>query len=389
MGLSGSETGGPVPSAAAGADPASFAALGRWAGLLSSLLAGRSLSGAEAAVVMAEILEERASEAQIAAFLVAMRMKGETTEEIGGLVTAMLAHAVPLVIEGDLLDVVGTGGDRLGSINVSTLAALIAAGAGARVCKHGGRAASSSVGTADVLEALGVAVDIGPEGVHSCVEQASMGFCLAPRFHPAMRHAAPVRRQLAVPTIFNFLGPLTNPALAAYRLVGVCEPPMAEKVARVLGAGGCRRAYVAWADDGLDELSVTTDSTVLEVEGDGRGAYEVRHQRIDAGDLGFARRDMSELRGGDATFNATAIRRVLDGVAGAHRDIGVLNAAAALVVAGRAASLPEGAELAAAAVDDGRAAAVLESLVRVSQAAAETERSGAPPPAPRGGRAPA
>jgi anthranilate phosphoribosyltransferase len=292
-----------------------------------------------------------------------------------GLVRAMLDHAEPLVIDGDLLDVVGTGGDRLSSINVSTLAACMAAGAGARVCKHGNRAASSSVGTADVLEALGVAVDLGPAGVSRCVEEAGMGFCFAPRYHPAMRFAVPVRRELGVPTVFNFLGPLANPARASSLLVGVSDPAMAERMAGVLGANGCRRAMVVYADDGLDELSVTSPSTVLDVTGDAEGGYEVRRFRLDPAELGFPAATLADLRGGDASVNAGVIRRVLEGERGARRDIGVLNAGAALVVAGLAEGLEHGVALAADAVDSGRAAAVLDRLRAVSVREAAAERA--------------
>jgi len=352
-----------------------FAALGSWPGVMSRLLAGSSLSEDESAVVMGQVLEGAATPAQIAGLLVALRAKGETVTEMAGLVRAMLDHAEPLSLDGDPVDVVGTGGDRSASINVSTLAALIAAGAGVVVCKHGNRAASSSVGTADVLEALGVAVDLGSAGVARCVVEAGMGFCFAPRFHPAMRHAGPVRRELGVPTIFNFLGPLANPAHVRRQLVGVSEPAAAPKMAEVLARNGSRRAMVMYADDGLDELSVTAPSTVLEVTaGDPPGGgYEVRSWRLDATELGFPRSTMAELRGGDAAFNAMVIRQVLEGERSARRDIGVLNAAAALVVAGRAADLPRGVSMAEESVDTGRALAVLHALVRVSQAAALDE----------------
>lgn len=351
----------------------SFAEGGGWPEVLSAVIDGRSLTGAEAAQVMAEILQGRAEAAQIAALLVALRIKGETVDEISGLVAAMMEHAVPLKVAGEVMDLVGTGGDRLSSINVTTLAALITAGAGVPVCKHGGRAASSSVGTADVLEALGVRVDVGPHGVLACLGEAGMGFCLAPRFHPAMRHAAPVRRQLGVPTIFNFLGPLTNPAGARYRLVGVSDPAMAEKMATVLGRNGCRRALVAWADDGLDELSVTAPSHMVEVIGDGDGDFELARSTLDGRALGFPPRQMSELRGGDARWNAGVIHRVLQGEQGAARDIGVLNAAAALTVFGAASDYEEGIALATTSVDGGDAAQVLERLVAVSAAVAEDD----------------
>jgi anthranilate phosphoribosyltransferase len=339
----------------------SFEGLGGWPAVLGRLVSGGSLDADEAEVVLGQVLEGEASEAQVAALAIALRAKGESVAEMHGFARAMLAHAEPVAIEGDLLDVVGTGGDRLGSINVSTLAALIAAGAGARVCKHGNRAASSSVGTADVLEALGVVPDLGAEGVAHCVAEARMGFCFAPRFHPGFRHVGPVRRQLGVPTVFNFLGPLVNPARVRHQLVGVSDPGMAEKMAGVLGESGSRRAMVLFADDGLDELSVTAPSTVIEVRGDGTD-YELSRWRLDAADLGIARSTMTELSGGDAAFNAAAIAAVLDGKPGAHRDIGVLNAAAALVVVGLAPNLPAGLEQARRAIDSGAAALVLERL---------------------------
>jgi anthranilate phosphoribosyltransferase len=330
------------------------------------------LSADEAECALGEVLTGAATEAQIAALAIALRTKGETVEEMHGLVRAMLAHADQLSIDGDLLDVVGTGGDRLGSINVSTLAAFIAAGAGARVCKHGGRAASSSVGTADVLEALGVVADLGAEGVVSCVAEAGMGFCFAPRFHSGFRFAGPVRRQLGVPTVFNFLGPLANPARARYQLVGVSDGTMAEKMAGVLGANGSRRAMVVFADDRLDELSVTSSSTVVELTGDGSD-FELRTWRLDPVELGFPRATLADLSGGDAAFNAAAIRSVLGGTAGPHRDIGVLNAAAALVVAGRASDMASGVAAANGSIDSGAAASVLARLVDASNRAAGSE----------------
>ncbi len=356
---------------------AAFASLGGWTGVLGRVLGGDSLGADEAAAAIGEVLDGAATPAQTAALLVGLRVKGETVEEMTGLVHEMFAHAVPLSVEGDVVDVVGTGGDRLASINVSTLAACIAAGAGARVCKHGNRAASSSVGTADVLEALGVAVDLGPKGVARCVTEVGMGFCFAPRYHPAMRYAGPVRRELGVPTVLNFLGPLANPARARRQLVGVSDPVMAPRMAEVLGSNGSAHAMVVYGDDGLDELSVTSPSTILEVVADDGqpGAFTVRSSRLDPAELGIAPSPMSELRGGDAAFNAGVIRRVLEGERSARRDIGILNAAAALVVAGRAAGLAEGAEMAARAVEDGSALGVLEGLVRVSCEEAEAERT--------------
>lgn len=355
--------------------PVAFEAIGSWPGVLGRLVSGGSLSAAEAECVVGEVLTGAATQAQIAALLVALRAKGETAEEMVGFLRAMLAHAEPLVLGGDLLDVVGTGGDRLASINVSTLAALIAAGAGAQVCKHGNRAASSSVGTADVLEALGVAVDLGAAGVSRCVAEVGMGFCFAPRYHPAMRHAGPVRGQLGIPTVFNFLGPLSNPARVRRQLVGVSDPAMASKMAGVLGANGTLRAMVVYADDGLDELSVTAPSSVIDVEGDGSD-FEMRSWRLNPADLGVGPATLADLRGGNAAFNAAVIRRVLEGERGPRRDIGVLNAAAALVVAGRAGDLPAGIALASEAIDSGRALHMLDALARVSTDAAAQESAG-------------
>jgi anthranilate phosphoribosyltransferase len=346
-----------------------MAARGGWPGVLEHLLHGESLGPAEAEDVFDHVLDGEATPAQIAAFVVALRAKGETVDEMTGMVRSMLAHAEPLEVAPDAVDVVGTGGDRLRSINVSTLAALIAAGAGLRVCKHGNRAASSSVGTADVLEALGVVVELGAAGVARCVEEAGMGFCFAQRFHPSMRFAGPVRRELGVPTVFNYLGPLAHPGRVRLHLVGVSDPTRAERMAGVLGANGSRRAMVVHADDGLDELSVTSASTVTEMVGDGSGSFELRTWRVAPTDLGLAPATMPDLHGGDAAFNAAVIRRVLDGERGACRDIGVLNAAAALVVGGRAGDLAEGVARAEQALDRGAAAAALEALVRVSREA--------------------
>lgn len=344
--------------------------LGGWPGVLGRLMARQDLSSDEAAAALGDILVGEATPAQVAAFVTALRIKGETVEEMAGLVRAMLEQAEPLVVPGELVDTCGTGGDRSQSINVSTLAALVVAGAGARVCKHGGRAASSASGSADVLEALGVVIDLGPDGVRRCIEEAGMGFCFAPRFHPAMRHAIPVRRELGVPTVFNFLGPLANPARARYQVVGVSDPGMAEKMLGVLRANGARRAMIVYGHDGLDELSTTGESSVLDLTVDDDGDAEVRAHVVDPSTFGLARCDLGSLRGGAAADNAAAVRRVLDGERGPHRDITVLNAAAGLVVAGLAEDLESGTERAAAVIDDGLAAAALARLVETSVAAA-------------------
>jgi anthranilate phosphoribosyltransferase len=348
-----------------------FESLGGWPGVLTDLLSGISLTAEQAAVVLDQVLSGETTPAQIAAFSTSLRAKGESVEEMTGFVRAMVAHAVPLELPSgmDVVDTCGTGGDRLRSINVSTIAALVVAAAGAKVCKHGGRASSSAVGTADVLEALGVVADLGPQGVVRCIEEVGMGFCFAPRFHPAMRYAAPVRKELGIPTVFNYLGPLANPGRARYQVVGVSNPAMAEKMLGVLGANGARRAMVVYGDDGLDELSTTGPSTVHELTGSADGRYETSKYRVDPRDLGLAPATIEDLRGGDATFNAEAIRQVIAGEPSPHRDVAVLNAAAALVVVGRASDLTAGVSLACEVVDDGRAATILDSLIEVSRSA--------------------
>ena len=342
-----------------------FAGAGGWPGVLRRLMRNEALGAELAALALGEILDGNASAAQTAAFIVGMRMKGETVEEMAGLVAAMLDHAVPVVAPGELVDTCGTGGDGSRSINISTIAALVVAGAGPTVCKHGGRAASSAAGSADVLQALGVVIDLGADGVARCLEEAGIGFCFAPRFHPAMRHAAPVRAELGVPTLFNFLGPMANPARARHQVLGVSDPAMAEKMIRVLEARGSRRALVVYGHDGLDELTTTTTSTVLQFDHGGHRRYDV-----DPAALGLRPALPEDLRGADAATNADLARRVLDGEGGARLDVVLLNAAAGLVAAGTAADLAEGLTQAEAAVSSGAAAAALERLVEVSQAAA-------------------
>jgi anthranilate phosphoribosyltransferase len=304
---------------------------------------------------------------------VALRSKGETPAELAALVRTMLRFSTPVEIDlehpGPVVDTCGTGGDRSRSINVSTLAALVVAGAGVRVAKHGNRAASSACGSADLLEALGVAIELGPEGVARCVDEAGIGFCFAPRFHPAMRFAGPTRRELGVPTTFNFLGPLANPARVRRQVVGVSDPTMAERMLATLAELGTERAMVFHGGDGLDELTTTTVSDVFElVDGD------ARHSVIDPGELGIARVDMSALVGGDPAHNAAIAHRVLEGEPGPARDVVVLNAAAALQVAGAASGIRDGLDRAADAIDSGGAATALEKFVKVSRAAAESER---------------
>jgi anthranilate phosphoribosyltransferase len=344
--------------------------LGGWPAVLTPLMAGEPLTSVQASAAFAEVLRGDATSAQIAAFAVGLRIKGETVEEMAGLVQAMLDFAERVPVDASLrerlVDTCGTGGDRSHTINVSTIAAFVVAGAGAPVCKHGNRAASSAAGSADLLEALGVVIDLGPAGVARCLVEAGMAFCFAARFHPAMRHAIPTRRELGVPTVFNFLGPLANPALVRRQVVGVSDPRMAERVVGVLASRGAERALVVYGHDGLDELTTADTSTVMDLSEDG-----VRTYVVDPGALGLARVTRAQLQGGDAATNAGLARAVLDGEPGPHRDIVLLNAAAGLVAAGVSPDLEAGLVAAASAIDDGRAARVLDELVRVSKEAEE------------------
>jgi anthranilate phosphoribosyltransferase len=340
-----------------------------WPDVLARLLRREDLPAELAQGAMAQILAGDATDAQIAAFAVAMRAKGEAPEELAALVRAMLevGEKVKLPDGGPVVDTCGTGGDRAGTVNVSTMAAIVTAAAGVRVAKHGGRAASSQCGSVDVLETLGVVIDLGPLGVERCVNEVGIGFCFAQRFHPAMRFAAPVRAQLGVPTTFNFLGPLANPAGAGRRTVGVSDPVMADRVVRTLGALGVERALVFHGHDGLDELTVTTTSTVHELF-DGA----VRVYDVDPIDYGIPHAEPGTLAGGDAAGNAAVTHQVFAGGHGPVRDIVTLNAAAALLVGDAVDDLAGGVELARAVIDDGRAAATLEAFVRVSVAARDS-----------------
>ncbi|MGI8492631.1 MAG: anthranilate phosphoribosyltransferase, partial [Acidimicrobiales bacterium] len=279
--------------------------VGGWPGVLGRLARGEDLDEAEAGAALADVLDGNATASQIAAFIFGLRCKGETVEEMTGLVRAMLAVAERVTVAPEvherMVDTCGTGGDRSGTINVSTIAALVVAGAGVPVCKHGGRAASSRAGSADVLEALGVVIDLGPEGVARCIEEAGIGFCFAPRFHPAMRHAAPTRRELGVPTAFNFLGPLANPGRVTRQVVGVGDSSMAEKMAGVLIGNGATHAVVVYGADGLDELSTTGRSTMLSWRAGEPGAQTAI---VEPSEFGLAPAALADLQDGDATPNA-------------------------------------------------------------------------------------
>ena len=339
-------------------------AIGGWPNLISRLLDREDLPAEHARTAMANILAGEATPAQLIGFIIALRAKGETPEEISGLLDAVLAAAeiVPL---GDSLrdravDIVGTGGDRSHSINVSTMAALVVAGAGVPVCKHGARASSSQCGTADVLESLGVQIELDPDGVRRCVEEAGMGFCLAPRYHPAFRFAAPARREVGVPTVFNLLGPMANPGRVRRQVIGVANPQVAERMLASLRLHGSISSWVVHGQ-GLDELTTTGSSSVLELR---NGA--VRSFVVDPVELGLAPAIPEELVGGTPDVNADAVRRVLAGERGAHRDIVVLNAAAGLVVADAAPDLVAAIPMAMQSIDSGSAARVLERLVVIS-----------------------
>ncbi len=317
---------------------------------------------------MSTILAGDATPAQLIGFVVALRAKGETGEELSGLLDAVLAAAtiVPLgdELRNSAIDIVGTGGDRSHSINVSTMSAIVAAGAGVVVCKHGARAASSKSGAADVLEALGVAVDLDPEGVLRCVHEAGIGFCLATSFHPSFRFAGPSRREIGIPTVFNLLGPMANPGRVRRQLIGVANPAVAARMLASLRIHGAEKAWIVHGS-GLDELTTTGPSTVLALE-----HGEVSTFEVDPVALGLAPAINEELTGGEPAENAAAARRVFGGAHGPHRDIVVLNAGAALVVADVAADLEAGMVLAAESIDSGRAAAALDKLVEVSRSAA-------------------
>jgi anthranilate phosphoribosyltransferase len=347
---------------------ASFEDIGGWRVILTELTAGHDLTAVQAGAAMAQILEGEATPAQIAGFIVALRMKGEAVDEVSGMVDAMLASAAPISLPDtiDAVDIVGTGGApsrRVHALNVSTMACFVAAGAGIAVCKHGNRKASSTSGSMDVLEALGVQIELDGPAVTRCVVEAGVGFCFARGFHPAMRHAGPVRAELGVPTVFNFLGPMSHPARVRRQVIGVADARMAPTVVGVLQARGLERAMVVHGNDGMDELTLTGASTVFELR-DG----EVREYELDPAELGLTVVDAEAIKGGDAEANAALATRVFAGESGPYRDIVLLNAAAALVVGGVVDAIGDGLDAARASIDSGKAAAALDTLVRVSNA---------------------
>ena len=332
---------------------------------LERLVGGDHLDTATARAVMDRIMDGTASPAQIGGILVALRARGETVEELTGMVMSMREHAVRVELGVDAIDTCGTGGDRSGTFNISTVAALVVAGAGVPVAKHGNRAQSSRCGSADVLEALGVAISLPPAGVRRCVEEAGIGFMLAPTYHPAMRHAAATRRELGIRTAFNILGPLANPARVRRQALGVGDARLGEIMAGVLHQLGHQRAIVVTGAGGVDELTLDGVAHCQRVDVDGVSAFDV-----DPRDHGFEPAPMAALQGGDADDNAARVRSILAGRPGPDRDVVVLNAAAALLAAERTADLDEGVALARAAIDSAAAADRLDTLVRVSTAAA-------------------
>jgi anthranilate phosphoribosyltransferase len=333
---------------------------------IDAVAGGEHLTADHASAVLAEIMEGRGSDVQTAAFLIALRAKGETVPELVGLARTMRALATPVRISTEsLVDTAGTGGGP-STFNVSTTAALIAAAAGCPVAKHGNRSNTSRSGSADLLEALGVRIDIGPEAVGRCIEEVGFGFMFAPAHHAAMKHVAPVRRELGVRTIFNFLGPLTNPAGAARQLLGISDRRYQETIAEALAGLGCEHALVVAGEDGVDELTISGRTRIIEVSGGGTEEWY-----LTADEVGLAEAPLERIAGGGPADNAAVTRSVLAGESGAHRDVALLNAGAAIYVGGEAPAIAVGVERAAEAIDSGAAAETLARLIELSNRLAE------------------
>jgi len=329
---------------------------------IDTVVSGQSLTMEEASAVMREIMEGEATPAQLGAFLTALALKGETTQEIAGMARVMREMALRVEVDGELVDTVGTGGDGKNTFNISTATAFIAAGAGLKVAKHGNRAASGSCGSADVLEALGVQIELSPVAVAQCINEVGVGFMFAPAFHPAMRHAGPVRREIGIRTVFNILGPLTNPAGAQTQLLGVALPELGGIMAEVLGLLGSHHAMIVHGAGGLDEISLSGDTSVWEVRGG-----QVEEWTIRVEDTGLPETPIEAIRGGSKEENAATMRRLFQGEQGAVRDMVLLNSAGVLMVGDKSETIRQGIEMSAEIIDTGSALAKLDQMVEVTQ----------------------
>ena len=329
---------------------------------IEAVVAGKPLTMEQAAEAMNEIMEGEATPAQFGALVTALHLKGETSDEIAGMAQVMRQKSLHVEVDGPLVDTCGTGGDGSRSFNISTTAGFVVAGAGVAVAKHGNRAMSSACGSADVLESLGVKIDLSPEAVKTCLEEVGFGFMFAQRYHPSMRFAAGPRREIGIRTVFNILGPLTNPAGARTHLLGVADPAVAERMADVLGRLGSVRALVVHGRDGLDEITLGSATQVWELRGGKVTSYEISPE-----EAGLGRASLDALRAESVDDSVRTLRGVLDGQAGPARDVVLMNAAAALMVADKAASLKEGVALASESIDGGRAREALGALVELSQ----------------------
>ncbi len=329
---------------------------------IAALVSGHSLKMEEAASVMEEIMEGQVTPAQFGAFVTALRLKGETVNEIAGLAKTMRAKAIRVETTAPVVDVVGTGGDGLNTFNISTTAAFVVAGAGLKVAKHGNRAASSQCGSADVLEALGVKFELNARQVQQCIEKVGIGFMFAPAFHPAMKYAAAPRREIGIRTVFNIIGPLTNPADAKAYLLGVADSSLVKKLAQVLQSLDCHHALVVHGGDGLDEITITRKTRVCELK-EGR----INSYTISPEDFGLPRANLASLKGGTVAENAALLHSILSGTPGPQRDVVLMNAGAALVAGDRAKTIQQGIDLAKEALDNGKALAKLEQLIKLSQ----------------------
>ena len=329
---------------------------------INTVVSGQSLTMEEASSVMREIMEGEATPAQLGAFLTALALKGETTQEIAGMARVMREMALRVDVDGELVDTVGTGGDGKNTFNISTATAFIAAGAGLKVAKHGNRAASGSCGSADVLEALGVQIELSPEAVARCINEVGVGFMFAPAFHPAMRHAGPMRREIGIRTVFNILGPLTNPAGAQTQLLGVAFPELGGIMAEVLGLLGSHHAMIVHGAGGLDEISLSGDTSVWEVRG---GQVEEWTLRVE--DTGLPKTPIEAIRGGTKEENAATMRRLFQGEQGPVRNMVLLNSAGVLMVGDKTETIRHGVEMSAGIIDSGAALAKLDQMVEVTQ----------------------